>query len=371
MAVSSRKNDDPLATRPVSEEAGAAQSPRRPALRKALLCTLGPRSLDGETISGLEALGVTSFRINMSHTDLDQLGHLIESISSRTHVPICLDTEGAQVRTGAVGTGTCVQRGSHVRLVPPGPVGDATTIPLTPGAIFDTLEPGTRASIDFDSATLRVDHVAEGSASATVLVGGEIGSRKAVTLFPRTPLPTFSEKDRRAIPVAHERGVREFALSFCESAQAVHELRTLTGRDSTIIAKIESRAGVLALSEIAGSADAILIDRGDLSREVRLEAIPLLQKAIIRKANALGVPVYVATNLLESMVTRRAPTRAEVNDVINTLLDGADGLVLAAETAIGAYPVEAARMISSLMREYGRSLDGYRIDDLLGEHPLA
>ena len=129
--------------------------------------------------------------------------------------------------------------------------------------------------------------------------------------------------------------------------------------------------GVRNLSKIARFADAIVIDRGDLSREVRLEAIPLLQKAIIRKANALGVPVYVATNLLESMVTRRTPTRAEVNDVMNTLLDGANGLVLAAETAIGNYPVEAARMIVSLMREYEASIEGYRVDDLLGDHPLA
>lgn len=151
----------------------------------------------------------------------------------------------------------------------------------------------------------------------------------------------------------------------------MRKLRELAGPGTRVIAKVESREGVRNLEEIARSADGILIDRGDLSREVRLEAIPLLQKSIIRKANELGVPVYVATNLLESMVTRRAPTRAEVNDVINTLLDGANGLVLAAETAIGKYPVEAARMIATLLKEYEGSSAGYRLEDLLGEHPLA
>jgi hypothetical protein len=145
----------------------------------------------------------------------------------------------------------------------------------------------------------------------------------------------------------------------------------MVGPHATIIAKIESRDGVRNLARIARLADRILIDRGDLSRAVRLEAIPLLQKAIIHKANTLGIPVYVATNLLESMVTRRTPTRAEVNDVINTLLDGANGLVLAAETAIGRYPVEAARMIAALLKEYDGSIEGYQLEDLLGEHPLA
>jgi pyruvate kinase len=151
----------------------------------------------------------------------------------------------------------------------------------------------------------------------------------------------------------------------------VHRLRAIVGPGATIIAKIESREGVRNLASIAPLVDALLIDRGDLSREVRLEAIPLLQKAIIRKANGLGVPVYVATNLLESMVARRTPTRAEVNDVMNTLLDGADGLVLAAETAVGMYPVEAARMIKALLREFEASMEGYGMDDLLGDHPLS
>ena len=338
---------------------------------RALICTLGPSSLHERVIRQLDEVGITSFRINMSHTEIDDLERVIGLIQKCTKVPICIDTEGAQLRTGVMSDGVGVSEGSRVRLAPDAICGDATTIPLTPGSAIERLEPESRMSIDFDSVTLRIDRVSDGGAEATVLTGGEVGSHKAVTAFPSPALPTFSEKDLLAIRLATQHDVHEFDLSFCHDQSAVDHLRKMIGPNDRVIAKIESREGVRNLAQIAGSADAILIDRGDLSREVRLEAIPLLQKAIIRKANAAGTPVYVATNLLESMVTRRTPTRAEVNDVINTLLDGANGLVLAAETAIGKYPVEAAKMIAALWKEYEGSIEGYRLEDLLGDHPLA
>jgi pyruvate kinase len=340
-------------------------------VRKALLCTLGPSSLDPAVIASLEAAGVTGFRINLSHTELRDLEPILQFLRTRTSMPIWLDTEGAQIRTGTMRAGTEVRAGRRVRLVADAVIGDATRIPLTPAVSFRGLEAGSRMSVDFDSALLRVDEVGTGYAEATVVVGGEVGTHKAVTAFPSPHLPPFSEKDLKAVEIGRRLGVRDYALSFCDHANAVNQLREHVGPASRILAKIETREGVRNLGRIAEVADGLLIDRGDLSREVRLEAIPLLQKAIIRKANALRVPVFVATNLLESMVARRAPTRAEVNDVMNTLLDGADGLVLAAETAIGRHPVEAARMITALLHEYEGSFEGYRIEDLLGDHPLS
>lgn len=336
-----------------------------------LLCTLGPSSLNPEVIGQLEKIGVYSFRLNMSHTDLGELERDIELIRRSSHVPVCIDTEGSQIRTGVMAPGVSVQAGASVRLVPDAVEGTSSTIPLTPSAAIARLAPSARMSIDFDSVVVQLDRVADGAAEGTVVVGGEVGTRKAVTVYPSPPLPAFSEKDRAALRIGTARGVDQYALSFCEQPSSVRELREVVGPKATVMAKIESRAGVRNLARIAEVADALLIDRGDLSREVRVEAIPLLQKTIIRKANALGVPVYVATNLLESMVTRRTPTRAEVNDVMSTLLDGADGLVLASETAIGKYPVSAAQMIRTLIREYEQSVDGYRVDELLGEHPLA
>lgn len=327
--------------------------------------------MDPRIISELEAAGVTSVRINLSHTRLADLEPAIRFIRSCTRLPICLDTEGAQLRTGVMKPGVMVTPGSKVRLVAQRVTGDAHTIPLIPGDALQHLVPATRMSVDFDSVMLHVNAVSKGVAEATVTVGGEVGTHKAVTALPTPSLAPLSEKDILAIMCGVENGVEQYALSFCDGPAAVGALRAMVGPERTIIAKIESREGVRNLAGIAQVADSLLIDRGDLSREVRLEVIPLLQKAIIRKANALGIPVYVATNLLESMVAKRAPTRAEVNDVVNTLLDGADGLVLASETAIGRYPVQAARMIVGLMEEYERSVDGYRIDDLLGVHPLA
>jgi len=339
--------------------------------KRAFLCTLGPTSLNERVISQLEKIGATRFRINMSHTDVDDLERILQYVQKCTNVPISIDTEGARLRTGLMSDGVAVVEDAQVRLVPEAFWGDAFTIPITPGNAIAQLKPESRVSIDFDAVILRIDKVSDGTAEATVLSGGEIGSRKAVTAFPSPQLPTFSEKDRLATGIALKNQVHEFALSFCEHRNAVDQLREIIGPTNTIVSKIESQEGVRNLGEILEATDRILIDRGDLSREVRIEGIPLLQKAIIRTANARRIPVYVATNLLESMVTRRVPTRAEVNDVINTLMDGADGLVLAAETAIGRYPVEAARMIATLMTEYERSLGGYHLEDLLGDHPLG
>ena len=144
-------------------------------------------------------------------------------------------------------------------------------------------------------------------------------------------------------------GVRNFALSFAGSGSDVDQLRDIVGPDSTIISKIESRKALTNLAEIIDASDELLIDRGDLSREIPIEKIPFMQRRIISMAKLKGKPIYVATNCLESMCVSREPTRAEVNDIVSTLLMGSDGLVLAAETTIGQYPVEAVQMVRKLI----------------------
>ena len=165
-------------------------------------------------------------------------------------------------------------------------------------------------------------------------------------------LSPLTDKDRASLRIGAEKGLSHIALSFANRAEDVEEIRTAFGRKAFVISKIECRNGLKNLKAIARGSDAVLIDRGDLSREVAIERIPGLQKEIIKTAKALGRPVYVATNLLESMVVDRTPTRAEVNDVYNTLMDGADGLVLAAETAIGRHPVGCTSMIARLISEF-------------------
>lgn len=330
-----------------------------------VLCTVGPASLNRNTIQRLEQRGVDLFRINLSHTPLDKVAETVELLQSYSHIPICLDTEGAQVRTGTMAEAISVSETDLVRLTPDNALGTATTIPLTPASVFESLQPNQLISLDFDGVMLLVLKADRNGADTVVLNGGRIGSNKAVVVSPAPALPAITEKDREAVAIGRRLGVKHFALSFTNSAEDVQQLRELTGPDARIISKIESKRGVLNLDAILSAADEILIDRGDLSREVPLENIPLLQKAIIRKANQVKVPVNVATNLLESMIANRKPTRAELNDIVNTLLDGATGLVLAAETAIGQHPVGAVDMVLNMIERFRRSTEGYRIEDLL------
>jgi pyruvate kinase len=321
---------------------------------KQILCTLGPASMNERVIRRLEDCGATLFRINLSHTNLDQVAPTVGLIKKITDVPICLDTEGAQIRTGPLVDGEISVRDNsivriHRRRVP----GDDKNFNLYPADIIDVLEPGDFLSIDFNAVLVQVIGRDESNAvQMLVLNGGKIGQNKAVTLERPVKLPPLTAKDRGAIEIGRGLGLRHFALSFANHGEDVEEIRAVAGEDAFIISKIESRNGLANMDAIAARSNALLIDRGDLSREVPIERLPATQKSILRRGREAGVPVYVATNLLESMVTQPAPTRAEVNDIYNTLLDGADGLVLAAETAIGAHPIACAAMISRMIQQF-------------------
>ena len=325
-----------------------------------ILCTLGPASLNERVIRRLEESGATLFRINLSHTALADVAPTIDKIRSYTDVPICLDTEGAQIRTGSLVDGVLDVRDNtiihaHRRRVP----GDNRNLNLYPADIIDILNIGDFISIDFNAVLVQVVGRSDpDTVDMRVLNGGQIGQNKAVTLERPIVLPPLTEKDKGAISIGRDMGLRHFALSFANRGEDLEEIRQIAGEDAFIISKIESRNGLANLEAIAARSNALLIDRGDLSREVPIELLPRTQKSILKRGRAAGVPVYVATNLLESMVTLPAPTRAEVNDIYNTLLDGADGLVLAAETAIGAHPVACAAMITRLIKQFETGENG-------------
>jgi ATP sulfurylase len=245
-----------------------------------------------------------------------------------------------------------VEENRTVRLVhQPGRPG---VLGLYPAGITARLVAGDLLRIDADvlAQVLSVD--AEG-ALLWILNGGAINPSKAVTVLERDiEMAPLTSKDRAAIAIGNQMGIRHVALSFANVAADVDAVREVAAPGTTVISKIECLNGLLNLARIAVRSDAILIDRGDLSRQVSLEKLPYVQKDIIGRAKLLGVPVYVATNLMESMVTSPHPTRAEVNDVYNTLIDGADGLVLAAETAVGAYPVASTTMVRRIIEEFDR-----------------
>ena len=321
-----------------------------------ILCTLGPASLDRHTIQRLEQSGTTLFRINLSHTKLTDVPHLIETIRSATNVPICLDTEGAQIRTGEFVEGSINLRDNTIVRVPYRRVpGDDKEFNLYPSGIAALFEIGDFISIDFHSALVQVIAKDSHAVSMRVLQGGLVGKNKAVTVERDIPMSPLTDKDRAALAIGCEMGISHFALSFASRGDDVEQLRALVGKEAFVISKIESYSGLENLEEIAAGSDALLIDRGDLSRQVPIERLPQTQKNIIKRAKNAGCRVYVATNLLESMVSMPTPTRAEINDIYNTLADGADGLVLAAETAIGKYPIRCAAMVNKVIHAFRRN----------------
>lgn len=320
-------------------------------MKPKLLCTLGPASLNSRSIKRLEDVGASLFRLNLSHISLRDIGKLIDLVQDATSIPLCLDTEGAQIRTGAFVEGVVAVRGNsqiraEKRLVP----GDANVFNFYPSDIIDALMPGDFISIDFNAVLVQVSAKTDDGVTMRVINGGPIGSNKAVTVNREIAMPALTEKDLGAIEIGLKKGVDHFALSFANHGEDVDMLRGLIGPDAFLISKIESIGGLTHLDEIAKKSNALLIDRGDLSRQIPVERVPSCQKQIISRAKELGRPVYVATNLLESMVTAPGPTRAEVNDIYNSLRDGADGLVLAAETAIGKYPIRCAGTIVKMMQ---------------------
>jgi ATP sulfurylase len=328
-----------------------------------ILCTLGPSSMNVRVIKRLEELNASLFRINLSHTAVSDVAEAIHFIQKNSSVPVCLDTEGAQVRTGdSLLAPIMLAEHSFVKVCRDYVIGNTSHFNLYPRNIVDQIEVDDFISIDFNEVLAQVVEKNYEDITLRIINGGKIGQNKAVTIERSISLPPLTEKDTKAISIGRELGIRHFALSFAGLADEVNQLRKLAGDDSFIISKIESRRGLKNIKEIASASDALLIDRGDMSREVPIERIPAIQKQIMEQGKNSEVKVYVATNLLESMITAPSPTRAEVNDIYNTLIDGASGLVLAAETAIGQYPVQCASMVASLIREFSQRESNKGID---------
>ena len=333
-----------------------------------VLTTLGPSSMSEGIVRTLTEENVYLFRINLSHTPVNEVENVIKKIQSWTDTAICLDSEGAQIRNSEMETeSTTYTEGDTVKIHHDEIVGDSNNISFTPLHISKHFNIGDKVFIDFNSGSFRVTEKNDDFCCAIVEHGGRVGSNKATNIDREIPLEVITQKDKKAIAIGLDMGIRNFSLSFANSSEDVVSMRELIGRESNLISKIESVKGVLNLDDILSCSDQILIDRGDLSREVPIEKIPFLQRRIVSRAKSKSVPVFIATNLLESMTDAKSPTRAEVNDVISTLLMGADGLVLAAETAIGRYPLEVVRMVNSLIKQHRRWTPNSSFDDILFE----
>ena len=309
-----------------------------------LFITLGPSTLNKNFLNSINSKYVKLLRINLSHTKIKDLKKIVLFIRKYSNIDICFDTEGAQVRTSKVINDKKQLIRNQIVHINKSNISNSH-ITLTPNNIYKKLKLGDTLDIDFNSAKIKVIDENSSRYKCKVIESGSIGSNKSVSVSRSINIPPFTDKDIKAFELANNLNIKNIALSFTSSEQDIKKLRKYFENDITITSKIESKKGLLNLNKILNEANNILIDRGDLSKEIPLPLIPKKQKEIISAANKRNVPVFVATNLLESMVTKKEPTRAEVNDIYNTLVDGADGLVLAAETAIGNYPIECIDMI--------------------------
>ncbi|MCK5669720.1 MAG: hypothetical protein KAI15_11565, partial [Gammaproteobacteria bacterium] len=320
-----------------------------------IVCTVGPTSLNQRVLRCLEVRNVALVRLNMSHIDLDKLPLYLEMLKPFS-IPIAIDTEGSQIRTGLVQNGTLsFHLNDIVRIHSSEIICDQQNLYLTPLPVVHFIHPGDLIAIDFNSVQLRVEDDSMldrlGYIETRVIIEGAVGSRKGVHCnHINSSLPPFSAKDLQAFEMAQLAGVEHFTLSFMNNERDVLQFRELLPH-ATAYAKIETAAGVENVEKILPHVEGILIDRGDLSREIPIEKISLTQKYLIEAANQAGKIALVASNLLETMATDLKPTRAEVNDIVNTVLDGVGGFVLTSETAVGRYPVETVNMLHSLIKQ--------------------
>lgn len=320
-----------------------------------IVATLGPASSDHATIRALSEAGADVFRLNMSHGSHDEIRArhaLVRQVEAETGRPIALlaDLQGPKLRVGIFASGAVeLEEGAVFRLDLDPAGGDAHRVCLPHPEIFAALEPGSMLLVNDGKIRLRVDRCGTDFADCTVVVGGVISDRKGVNVPDvLLPLKALSEKDRRDLEFVCELGVDWLALSFVQRADDVHEARALARGRAAILAKIEKPAAVRAIDEIIDASDGIMVARGDLGVELPVHAVPPIQKRLVRRVRAAAKPVIVATQMLESMITSPMPTRAEVSDVATAIYEGADAVMLSAESAAGSYPVEAVRTMDSV-----------------------
>ncbi|MCE5363598.1 pyruvate kinase [Pseudomonas anguilliseptica] len=323
-----------------------------------ILATLGPAIKTIDDIRQLVENGVNLFRLNFSHgehADHAQRYNWVREVEQQLNTPIgiLMDLQGPKLRVGRFAEGKVnLQRGQTLRLDLDSTPGDVNRVNLPHPEIIEALQPGMSLLLDDGRLRLQVTAKHSDAVITEVIAGGELSDRKGVNVPEAVlQLSPLTEKDRRDLSFGLELGVDWVALSFVQRPEDIIEARELIQGKAALMAKIEKPSAVIHLEEIAKLCDAIMVARGDLGVEVPAENVPRIQKDIIRTCRQLGRPVVVATQMLESMRFSPAPTRAEVTDVANAVAEGADAVMLSAETASGDYPQEAVQMMSKIIRQ--------------------
>ncbi len=321
-----------------------------------IVATLGPASSDYTMIRALFEAGADVFRLNMSHgSHAEQAARhaIIRKVEADTGRPICIlaDLQGPKLRVGvfANAAGEELVEGAAFRMDLSSVAGDATRVQLPHPEIFAALEVGTSLLVNDGKIRVRVKACGKDFADCIVEVGGTISNRKGVNVPDVVlPLAALSDKDRTDLEFACELGVDWLALSFVQRPEDVLEARQLARGRAAILSKIEKPAAVKAYDAILQVSDGIMVARGDLGVELPVTSVPPIQKRLVRGARAAAKPVIVATQMLESMIESPVPTRAEVSDVATAIYEGADAIMLSAESAAGKYPIEAVTTMNNV-----------------------
>ncbi|WP_410216247.1 pyruvate kinase [Paracoccus sp. (in: a-proteobacteria)] len=322
-----------------------------------IVATLGPASSSREMIRALFDAGADVFRLNMSHGSHDDHRaryDIIREIEAETGRPIAIlgDLQGPKLRVGQFTAGAHdLEEGDRFRFDLSPESGDSHRVQLPHPEIFAALIEGSDLLVNDGKIRLRVDRCGPDFADCTVTVGGTISDRKGVNVPDVVlPLAALSDKDRADLEFACELGVDWLALSFVQRAEDVEEAKTLAKGRAAILSKIEKPAAVRAFDEILKASDGIMVARGDLGVELPVHSVPPIQKRLVRLCRSAAKPVIVATQMLESMIDSPMPTRAEVSDVANAIYEGADAVMLSAESAAGSYPIDAVRTMDNVAR---------------------
>ena len=332
-------------------------------LKTKIVATIGPASSDVKTIIKMLESGMTVARINMSHgnekSHLETIKNIrLASKKSKLPVAILQDLSGPKIRIGDFSTETIIlKKGQTFILNTKKMVGNNNEVFVNYKKIPKEVEVGTFIYLNDGKQKLKVKKVTDTTVHTTVIVGGAIRGRRGVNLpEANLSISSLTPKDRRDLKFGLEQGVDFVTLSFVRHSKDLKQLKKLLGGNApAVVAKIETRQAIENLSDIINEADVLMVARGDLAIETPLEKVPLLQKEIISQANKHGKPVITATQMLDSMRTSDTPTRAEINDIANAIIDGSDALMLSDETAVGNNPPKVVSLMAKVAKEIENS----------------
>lgn len=357
--------------------------------RTKIICTIGPATASFAKLKSLYEAGMNVVRINMSHADHEGAGrimHWIKTLNRQVHypVPVMLDTQGPEIRTGVVSKPIPLVAGQIVTLsVRAGADADPKAIHVNYRELADIVEPGNRITLDNGLINFEVVRKQNQALQCKVIDGGLLGSRRHVNLpGVRVNLPVITDKDREDILFGVANDIDYVALSFVRDVDDIDQLKALLGRKVDkvkIIAKIEDQEGVRNVHRIVQAADGVMVARGDLGIETNIADLPNIQRRIVHASAVYGKRCIVATHLLESMITNPIPTRAEVTDVANAIYEGADAVMLSGETSVGSHPERCVEQLHAIAEQserwpglgYERDLEAHSDKQHMTIHAVA